>query len=760
MKHIYLFFTKSFPILLAAVIGSQFVTAQAAIQSTPVSIRNADFSDGMAGWSSFARETGALSTVPKDKTLSLVYTGTKDWALSSRTRISVQPNQVFRFTCCVYNCSKNDTAAFYVVTLASSTVVSYSAAKTDFFSGSEWKTYQTVITIPAGADAVYCRFNGKGNTNILIKDIRIEHIPNPTLTRTAAPDETVISDGKFSGILAKRPIEKLGRGVTVVPVVPSGCFVSWRLLETDPTNISFVVSRTSNGSDKTILTEQPITGTTCFTDKKGKIGDTYIVTPVFPSDSTSQSPSGSASADTAACTVIPLSNGYGAEKIAAADLNGDGEYEYILKTPAGSIDPAHHIASRRTYSLEAYRLDGSRIWTKDLGWNIESGLWYSPYAAVDLDGDGKAEVITKTGEDTSKGGKDYRDKTGKVFSGPEYLSVLDGVSGKELIHTDWISRSGFENYTLASYNQLAIAYLDGKTPCIVMVRGIYGLIKAEAYMYVPASKALKTNARLMRIWSFSNEYMPPITKGQGGLTTVCADIDNDGRDEIILGSLILDDDGKLIVNLKQGRTSSIYFGDLDPAHEGNEIALMYDSRLPTGGIRMLDSATGQQLWSLPEATENIYGRGFCADIDKNYPGRELYGMEAGKNRAPSGRRWYLTATGIPVKDAAELNRESNDWSFSPVTAYWNGSGQKTIIDKNILPGRGTVLMSADLFGDWREEIVIATKTDIRIYSTNIESAVRRTTLMSDKQYRSFVTMSGSGMMQCPDTIKPVLDEKR
>lgn len=757
------FFRRCFLIVLLASaagtsLSAQTRTAASASASAknsvpsgvPVSIRNGSFTEGMAGWSTFGRDKGALTTAAKGGVLSVVYKGTNDWAVSSRTRIPVQKDQVYQFTCSAQNNGTTETACFYVVTIQNNAVKSYHAAQTNFFKGKDWNTYSVTFTVPADVDAVYCRFNGKGATSLALKNVHVEQIQNELLPKSNDINNSLFVNNKFQGGFSKRPVESLDRGVAIVPLVPFGCFVSWRLLASDPENVAFSVTRIRNGV-KTNLTETPVINATCFSDKKGKIGDTYIVTPIVPTDTPSQGMvSGSAEADSSVCKIIPIPGAFGAEKVAVGDLDGDGRYDYVVKTPAGDIDPSHHVASKKPYSLIAFRSDGKMLWQKNLGWNIESGTWYSPYEVADIDGDGKAEVIAKTGDDTSAGGKDWRDAKGFVTSGPEYLSVFDGTTGKQIARTNFISRNGFENYNCANRNQLAIAYLDGKTPCIIMIRGTYGLMKATALMYD------KAKGQLVEVWTFSNEFLEARTRGQGGRYTICADVDDDGRDEVILGSLVLDDDGSVLWNTGRGHPDGIYFGDIDPKHAGNEVVFMVEKKQTSGGICMVDSATGKQLWVLSEPTANIYGRGLCADVDENFPGREVYGAESGANRAPNGRRWLFTASGLSLKTGAQLNREGNSWGFGPVTAYWNGTGLKSIIDKNVLPGRGNIILVADLYGDWREEVVIATKTDLRIYSTNIETTTRHTALMQDNVYRNEVMTSGSGFMQCPDTLKPLL----
>ena len=133
---------------------------------------------------------------------------------------------------------------------------------------------------------------------------------------------------------------------------------------------------------------------------------------------------------------IKLDGTHTFQKVGIADLDGDGLLDFVIKQPNTNVDPYEKYWKRstNTYKLEAYRSDGTFLWRYDLGWAIECGIWYSPYVVFDFDGDGRAEVAVKTGEG------DPRDPDGRVTSGPEYLSILDGRTGKERTRVEWPSR--------------------------------------------------------------------------------------------------------------------------------------------------------------------------------------------------------------------------------------------------------------------------------------------------------------------------------
>jgi hypothetical protein len=168
----------------------------------------------------------------------------------------------------------------------------------------------------------------------------------------------------------------------------------------------------------------------------------------------------------------------------------------VIKQPGGNVDPWHKYwyKSPETFKLEARRHDGTLLWIKDLGWNIERGMWYSPMVVCDLDGDGRAEVAAKIGPD-----EDMRDAEGKVERGPEWLAVFDGLTGQERARAAWPPREAFGHYNYASRNQIAVAYLDGRTPCLLALRGTYNLMLADAWQF--------KNGALQRLWSYSNEEL-------------------------------------------------------------------------------------------------------------------------------------------------------------------------------------------------------------------------------------------------------------
>src|SRR5574344_197194 len=783
----------SFVLFAAQAFLSPFVLFAEDASFANIPLLNADFAAGIKNWSSFGREKDSLVFDAIDMTAHVTYSGKRDWAISNSTRIPVSAGQVYRISCAAKSGQNIPSGRLCVVSMKNNTVIDYHIAQTELFSGSDWKTYTKLFVVHEGIDTIYLRLNGNGISNAFVKDIRLEQTDNTLIAPSVVRNQSVFENGKFTPQNYTSPfsrIESLDRGLSITSVSNTSVLLSWRLLNSDPDDISFTVSRKRDGNES-LLTKKPITDATCFVAINAFAGDVYTVTAqsneyerslannrslnndvphTDNTNSTSFTNTHSVSIkynELSSYRSIPLADKSGAEKLAAADLDGDGNYDFVAKCPAGNIDPGYYPPSTHTYSLQAYTSKGTLLWKKDLGWNIETGTWYSPYVVCDLDGDGKAEVIVKTGDDTANGGKDWRDSDGRVTTGPEYLSVLDGMTGKELARTDWISRDGFEDYNRTSRNQLAIAYLDApdaqgrQTPCIIMLRGTYGLMKAQAVMYVPAKKSPDTlsGAQIVPVWAYSNEFLAPNTRGQGAHYTICADIDADGRDEIILGSLVLDDDGSIFWTTGRGHPDGVYYGDINPSHAGNEIAYFYEPKMKTGGISLFDEITGKELWALPYETSHVHSRALCADIDASHPGRELYGQDC-VDHVYNGRRWLLASDGTILKDAAQLDKEKNKWGFAPFSVYWTDTPQRTIADSALISNGGTIVLTADIAGDWREEIITSTKTELRIYSPHVPSHSRRTCLMQEKEYRSIVMMDSNAYLQNPDTVEPVLEKRR
>ena len=546
--------------------------------------------------------------------------------------------------------------------------------------------------------------------------------------------------------------ESLDRGVVARAVEGGRVYVGWRLLESDPADVAFNVYRLQFGVGPVKLNADPIRRTTDFVDASpttntacvwsvrtvgdGKEGPAEASAPV------------NASTESPACISIPLDGDHTFQKVGIADLDGDGKYDYVIKQPNGNVDPWYKYwkPSPGTYKLEAYSHDGKFLWRMDLGWAIEQGIWYSPYVVYDLDGDGKAEVAVKTGEG------DPRDQEGKVQTGPEYLTILDGSTGKPLVQVAWPTREGFTGENAYNYycrNQLCVAYLDGKTPSLIAQRGTYNVIKTVAYQL--------RDGKLREQWRWDNAKEDRSYSGQGAHWMHAADVDSDGRDEVLLGSSVLDDDGTVLWTTGLGHPDHFYIGDIDPSRPGLEIYYGIESRRQDrNGMCLVEAATGKILWGHEGATRHVHGQGLCADIDARHPGAECYSADTDSEKKFAWAR-LRTANGQVIS-------EEDLGGFSPRCVYWDADPQRELLrngrisnygdgEGQDMPPRveGSVVAVADVLGDWREEIITSVPGELRIYTTTIPAADRRPCLMQDPLYRMDVVGAAMGYYQVPMT---------
>ena len=542
--------------------------------------------------------------------------------------------------------------------------------------------------------------------------------------------------------------EKIDRGVVALRNADGAVYVGWRLLADDPPEAAFHVYRFRQAPAAALerATAEPVRESTNFVDEKAPKdgGVKYFVWPV-----TEGPPffavAAAAVADTppgASYIAVKLQGPYMAHKVAVADLDGDGRFEVVIQQPDFNVDPyqkeGYWKKSEDTYKLEAYTLDGKFLWRFDQGWSIEEGTWYAPYIVYDLDGDGKAEVYAKGGEG------DPREPTGHVKTGPEWLLKIDGRTGQVVKKIPWIPRlPEIGDYNYFCRNMLAIAYLDGKKPHLLMQRGTYRGIVIEAY-----------DGDLNRVWQWKSWEEKEKYDSQGSHTLHCADIDGDGCDEIVVGSCVIDSSGKGLWTLGIGHPDSCFVGDIDPAHPGFEIFFGIEPKQKSGAVRLVDAATGKTLWANTEPTVHVHSQGMCADILAEHPGQECYAGEAkGGDQA-----WMYAAQGKRIGN-------ENIGSLAPWTLWWDADPQKEIIlGRKIMKFKGATLldvkeakshrMVADILGDWREELIAFAAGEMRIYTTTIPAKVRRTCLMQDRLYRNDVAVQSMGYNAPPQHSKP------
>ena len=550
----------------------------------------------------------------------------------------------------------------------------------------------------------------------------------------------------FSSAALAQVAEKLDRGLMAMRQADGSVYVGWRLLESDPSDVAFHVYRQTDQADAARrLTAEPVRESTNFVDAEGpKEGSPrYFVRAVTSEGEGPPSPAVAAPGTPAdqSHIAIRLQGDYRAHKVAAGDLDGDGRYELIVQQPDFNTDPyqapGYWKKSTDTYKLEAYSLDGRFLWRHDMGWSIEAGTWYAPYVVYDLDGDGKAEVYCKGGEG------DPREPEGHVKTGPEWLYKLDGQTGQIVKKLPWIPRlPEIGEYNYFCRNMLAVAYLDGRRPHLLMQRGTYRAIVIEAY-----------DPDLNLVWRWNSHNEKEKYDSQGAHTIRVADVDNDGCDEVVVGSCLVDHDGRALWTLGIGHPDTCYVGKIDPARPGLQIFFGIEPRQKSGAVRLVDALSGKTLWANEEPTVHVHSQGMCADILAEYPGQECYAGEKAGDQA-----WMYTAQGTRIGN-------KNIGSLSPWTLWWDADPQKEILLKGKLmkfpsemifapSGADRPQMVADLLGDWREELVTTFNGELRIYTTTIPADTRRTCLMQDRLYRLYVATNSMGYNTPPQHSNP------
>lgn len=590
------------------------------------------------------------------------------------------------------------------------------------------------------------------------------------------------------GVLnAQRQMEALDRGVVAVRNKNGKVFISWRLLGTEPQNSAFNVYRNGEGSKAVKINKAPVTSTTNFLDDV--IDTTHNIT--YSVRTITNGKEGTASKPFVLMKgnlpyfsiALQTPAGYNTNDGSVGDLDGDGEYEIVVhqagrgrdNSQAGQTDPP---------IFQAYKLDGTLLWTINLGKNIREGAHYTQFMVYDLDGDGRAEVAMKTADGSMDGkgkvigdsSKDWRNDKGYILSGPEYLTVFDGPTGAALSTVDFLPpRHAKLNPTTDELKEVwgdgygnrmdrflgGIAYLDGKTPSLIMSRGYYTRSVIAAWDF----KA----GKLMKRWVFDSDD-PSNTanrayRGQGNHQLSVADVDADGKDEIVFGAMVIDDNGKGLYSTGLGHGDALHVTDLDPSRPGLEIFDIQE-RFDDAGAHMRDAKTGENLWKKAsvKAGEDGEGpgRGLALDIDPRYPGYECWVAGAGITGMfdvkgnKIGERTPSVNMGI-MWDGDVLSEILNGHTIDK----WNYAESKSepvlnTGDYDCVSNNGTKrnpVLSADIWGDWREELIVRTKDskELRIFTTSIPTDKKFYTLMHDPQYRLSIAWQNVAYNQPPHT---------
>ncbi len=563
-------------------------------------------------------------------------------------------------------------------------------------------------------------------------------------------------------IYAQRQMENLGRGAVAVDLGEGRIYVGWRLLGTDPNNITFNVYR-----DNTRVNNGPIKDSTNIVDNNGIEGAAYIVRAVV--NGLEGEPSAPAKVWSQNYLSIPLQTpqSYAPNDASVGDLDGDGQFEVVLHQVGRGRDNAQSGVTTEPI-LEAYKLDGTFLWRINLGRNIREGAHYTQFMVYDLDGDGKAEVACKTADGTIDGkGKvigdpnaDYRNSGGYILQGPEYLTIFDGQTGAELFTTDYIPPRGNVSDWGDSYGNrvdrflACIAYVDGERPSLVMCRGYYTRAVLAAWNW--------RDGELTHIWTFDSDDGTPGNieyRGQGNHSLSVGDVDGDGKDEIVYGACVIDHDGKGLYSTGLGHGDAMHLSDLDPNRPSLELFQPHERASDTAGISLTDVRTGELIWGKPSTGD--VGRGMSADIDPRYPGCECWAAGGGatglfnckgemiSETKPRSCNFGIWWDGDLLRELLDKNRISKwDWENSVEATFFTAEGCSSNNGSKATP-----VLSADLFGDWREEVIFRTSDNknLRIYTTTIPTEHRFYTLMHDPQYRLSIAWQNVAYNQPPHT---------
>jgi rhamnogalacturonan endolyase len=570
-------------------------------------------------------------------------------------------------------------------------------------------------------------------------------------------------------LCAERQREELGRGLIALRTSEDPVFLSWRLLVSDPPEIAFHVYR-STGQNPVRLNADAITDVTWFLDQDVDASktNTYFVEPVLNDRKQPRSASFELRANSPVQPYlsIPLQtpDGCSPNDASVGDLDGDGEYEVVIKQEMRGIDNSRSGFSGQT-KLEAYKLDGTMLWRIDLGQNIREGAHYTQFIVYDLDGDGRAEVACKTADGTMDGtGKtigdanaDYRDPRGYVLDGPEWLTIFDGRTGAELVSTAYIPPRGNvrdwgDDYGNRVDRFLAcVAYLDGQRPSLVMCRGYYTRAVLAAWNW--------RDGKLTPVWTFDSDDGTPGNdnyRGQGNHSLSVGDVDGDGRDEIVYGACCIDDDGSGLYLTGLGHGDALHLSDLDPDRPGLEVFGIHERPKHPHGANLRDAATGQVIWS---AESPDVGRGVALDIDPRYPGSECWAAGGGLNALYSCVGEVIPgpkprSCNMGVWWDGDLLRELLDGVRIDKWDYQRGTTKRLVSADRFecASNNGTKAnpcLCADILGDWREEVIWRTRDnrELRIFSTTIPTKHRLPTLMHDPIYRLSVAWQNVGYNQ-------------
>jgi rhamnogalacturonan endolyase len=463
------------------------------------------------------------------------------------------------------------------------------------------------------------------------------------------------------------------------------------------------------------------------------------------------------------------------------DLDGDGKDELVvIWWPDNAADNSSWHVTGETW-LDGVKLDGTNrsLWKVNLGRNIRSGSHYTPVMVADFDGDGCAEVVCRTADGTVDGkgrvigdaAADFREPNGHVLWARNFVTVFDGRTGAALdsipfkpdvledpvqraarnekaINREWSSRNpGNQAFRFLA----AVAYLDGAHPSVVMCRGYYSRTCLWALDW--------DGKKLSERWFFDSN--DPRWKGYGGQgfhNLRVADVDFDGKDEIVYGHMTVDHDGSGLYTTGMGHGDAMHVIQSAPDVRGLQVWTCHEA--PPFGVSLFDARTGAvSFWK-----HGGVDTGSCnaMDIDATMPGVELFsGANCGIYSAKTGKQYmhpkpnprinYYSTLRFGIWWLGDMTRSA--YSGGSVIRGYSVKGRKVYDIANLGGGvesnhgsKGCPCLIADIFGDWREEILLrrADNRAIRVFMSPEPTKWRFHTFMEDPVYRISVLTQNNG----------------
>ena len=623
-------------------------------------------------------------------------------------------------------------------------------------------------------------------------------------------------------------LENLGRGVTAIPGQSNGMLVSWRFLATDTKSTTFDLLRNGN------IIAADISTATCYADATGTSNHTYqVVTKV----------NGEAVDTTEAITPwsdyfyqlhldLPTASGctYTPSDCSTGDVDGDGEYEIIVKwDPSNAKDNSQGGITSNVF-LDCYKVDWTaggaeatpeKLWRIDLGVNIRAGAHYTQFMVYDFDGDGRAEMMCKAAPGSKDGlgkyvseaatdskiqscnnSKNWRNSDGRIDGGYEFLTVFEGLTGRA-IHTvfykpnrnatttgtesagtfNWDDRSGKTDK--ASYGNrgerylAAVAHLDG------IDKNAYGIFSRGYYTYAYIWAVGFDGTQLSDKWYHSSHsttqykvtdsegntkaYTPGVPTGKsdgsrtmygnGNHNLSIGDVDGDGCDEVIWGAAALDNDGTLLYSTGFGHGDAMHLADHNPDHPGLELFQIHEGS--PYGWDLHDAGTGEILFKASGSSDN--GRGIAAQLSST--DRGSYFSSSNDKQQRSAVTGKVASTGTTsmnfrifwdgdLQDELFDGGKIDNWDGTGTTRiYINGKNPYDYNASSTCNGsKSTPNLQADLFGDWREEIILWCSNDsktLNVFTTNLPTTFRVPTLMHDHTYRMGIAWQNVAYNQPP-----------